>query len=214
MKKLFIPALCAALFTFTGCVNSFNEDDHIATQPAIMESVTLEGDLADDIRITQTSKMKTEQGIEVVCIRGRLKRDGFCKFVLKPDSTVNLAYKFTWFDAQGKEITVSAYKCRTLTLKPGEEFALVSHAPAKDIVNVKLVIRLKDACAQPCAKTCAAKKAPAAAKAPVAAPEAPAAVPAKKASVKTNCLCGCAAGNPCYCPEGSACPNAGKNTKK
>ena len=207
MKKFFLPALCTAALALTGCVGSYNEDDHIATQPEIMKSIAVEGDLADALRITQTSKMKTEQGIEVVCIRGRLKREGFCGFVFSPDTEVNISYKFTWFDAQGKEVEAPAYKWHSLAVKPGGEFAFVSHAPAKDIVNVKLVIC--QAKPQADMKTVPAAAAPKAAPAAKAAPaqKAPA---AKAAPVKTNCLCGCASGNPCYCPEGSACPKAGK----
>lgn len=205
MKKFLLPAFCAAALALTGCVGSFNEDDHIATQPEIMKSVSVEGDLADALRITQTSKMKTEQGIEVVCIRGRLKREGFCGFVFSPDNEVGISYKFTWFDAQGKEVDAPAYKWHSLAIKPGGEFAFVSHAPAKDVVNVKLAIC--KAKPQADVKTVPAAAAPKAAPKAAPAPKAPA---AKAAPVKTNCLCGCASGNPCYCPEGSACPKAGK----
>ena len=206
MKKLFIPALCAAALTFTGCIGSFNEDDYVKTTPALMESVSVEGDLADDLKIIQTSKMKTESGVEVVCIRGRLKREGFACFVMNCKNTIDLAYKFTWTDAQGKEAANAAGKWQNLSLKPGSEFACTSTAPSKEFNKVKLVIRK------------AGDPAPAAVKAP-AKQEKNTKAPAKAAkktqnNAKNNCLCGCAQGEKCYCPEGAPCPNAGKNKKK
>ena len=204
MKKLLIPAIFAAALTFTGCINDFNEDDYVMTTPALMESVMVEGDLNDSLKIIQTSKMNTESGVEVVCIRGRLKREGFANFVRNGKNSIDLCYKFTWFDAQGKEVANQSGKWHSLMLKPGSEFACTSAAPAKGITKVSLVIRK------------AGEKAPAAAaKAPAAQKQKAAAkAPAAQKNTKNSCLCGCAQGEKCYCPEGAPCPNAGKNKKK
>lgn len=207
MKKLLIPAICAAALTFTGCVGSFNEDDYVMTTPALMESVSVEGDLADSLKIIQTSKMKTEGGVEVVCIRGRLKREGFASFVMNRKNSVELTYKFTWFDAQGKEVANAADKWHSLTLKPGSEFACTSTAPAKEISKVSLIIRKADEEAPAVAASAPAKQ-DKTAKAPAKA------APKTKKNTKNDCLCGCAQGEKCYCPEGAPCPNAGKNKKK
>ena len=226
MKKLLIPVFCAAALTFTGCISDFNEDDFVKTTPAIMENIAVDGELANDLRITQTTKMKTEQGVEVVCVRARLKREGFASFILNKENKVDIAYKFTWFDAQGKEVS-GANKWQSLSLRPGDEFACTSSAPAKGITKVSLTIRKNTAVKTASVKMEKAKAAPApkavkkakAAPAPKAVKKAKAA-PAPKAVKKaqynknTNCLCGCAYGEKCYCPEGSSCPNAGKNTSK
>ncbi|MBR2439538.1 MAG: YcfL family protein [Lentisphaeria bacterium] len=207
MNKLYIAAICAAALTFTGCVGSFNEDDYVMTTPALMESVTVSGDLADSLKITQTSKMKTESGVEVVCIRGRLKREGFASFVMNRKNSVELTYKFTWFDAQGKEVANAADKWHSLTLKPGSEFACTSTAPAKEINKVSLIIR-KAGEEAPAVAASAPAKQDKTAKAPAKA------APKTKKNTKNDCLCGCAQGEKCYCPEGAPCPNAGKNKKK
>ena len=203
MKKLFIPVICAAALTFTGCINDFNEDDFVNTTPEMMKSVSVEGDLANKLRITQTSKMKTEKGIEVVCVRARLKRENLKEFVMNPSGMIDISYKFVWTDAKGKECAGS--KWQTISLKPGSEFACTSSAPAKGISNVKLILRKKG---EKQAAPAAVKKAPAKQK-NAAVKQAP-----KAKNSKTDCLCGCAKGEKCYCPEGSACPNAGKNKKK
>ena len=210
MKKFLIPAFCAAALTFTGCISDFNESDFVRTVPAIMENIQVDGDLAKDLRIIQTSKMKTEQGVEVICVRARLKREGLVDFVKNAPDTINISYKYTWYDAQGKE--VPGTKWQTLSLKPGNEFACTSSAPAKGITKVTLTIR-KDSKAPACkaAPACPKANAPKAVKAPAKA--APKAVKNNK-NVKNNCLCGCANGESCYCPADSACPNAGKNKKK
>ena len=220
MKKFLIPALCAAVaLTFTGCISDFNESDFVRTVPAIMENIKVEGDLANDLRVIQTSKMKTEQGVEVICVRARLKRESLVEFVKSCPNAINISYKYTWYDAQGKE--VPGAKWQTLSLKPGNEFACTSSAPAKGISKVILTIR-KDCKASSCkaAKKCnkadvkAAKCQKANAKCQKAsAKAAPKAVKNTK-NAKNDCLCGCANGEKCYCPADSACPNAGKNKKK
>ena len=249
MKKWFIPVLCFAALTFSGCVSDFREDDHVMTAPALMETVSIDSQLADDLRIIQTSKMKTEKGLEVVCIRARLKREGFVSFVLNLKNTLDLSYKFTWFDAQGKEVK-SADQWYSLSLRPGAEFSCTSQAPALGISKVVLTIRkglekkeVRTVPAAPAVKpaTPAAKPAAPAVKpaTPAAKPAAPAAKPAapavknspaakpaapaavkkaasaqKKIQINTNCLCGCANGETCYCSEDSGCPNAKKNKTK
>ena len=221
MKKFLIPAFCAAALTFTGCISDFNENDFVRTVPAIMENIKVDGDLSKDLRIIQTSKMKTEQGVEVICVRARLKREGLVDFVKNAPNAINISYKFTWYDAQGKE--VSGTKWQTLSLKPGNEFACTSSAPAKGITKVTLTIR-KDTKTPACkaAAKCPKANTPKAVKSPAKAAPKAAKAPAKAApkavknnkNVKTNCLCGCANGESCYCPADSACPNAGKNKKK
>ena len=228
MKKFLIPAFCAAALTFTGCISDFNENDFVRTVPAIMENIKVDGDLAKGLRVIQTSKMKTEQGVEVICVRARLKREGLVDFVKNSPNTISISYKYTWFDAQGKE--VPGAKWQTLSLKPGNEFACTSSAPAKGITKVTLTIRknCKAAATCPRAKAKVSANCPKAnAKVAANCPKAKAAPKAVKADakaapkavknnkkVKNNCLCGCASGESCYCPADSACPNAGKNKKK
>ena len=232
MKKFLIPAFCAAALTFTGCISDFNENDFVRTVPAIMENIKVDGDLAKGLRVIQTSKMKTEQGVEVICVRARLKREGLVDFVKNSPNTISISYKYTWFDAQGKE--VPGAKWQTLSLKPGNEFACTSSAPAKGITKVTLTIRKNCKAACKAAATCPKANAKVAATCPKAnakvaanCPKAKAAPKAVKADakaapkavknnkkVKNNCLCGCASGESCYCPADSACPNAGKNKKK
>ena len=213
MKKFLIPALCAAAaLTFTGCINDFNEDDFVNTVPAIMENIKVDGNLANDIRIIQTSKMKTEQGAEVVCVRARLKREGFKAFVKGCPNTINISYKYTWFDAQGKEVPGS--KWQKISLKPGSEFACTSSAPAKGITKVTLTIRKDCKAPAKCDKAPAkCDKAPAT-KCPKAVKKNVKPAPKAAKNVKNDCLCGCANGEKCYCPAGAPCPNAGKNKKK
>lgn len=236
----FFPALCASMIALTaGCVNDYNEDDYISTQPGLMESVVLSDDLADDIRIIQTSNLKTESGVEVVCIRGRLKRDGFASFVFNSVKTIEISYRFLWFDAEGKEIANEQSGIwHTVALRPGEEFACTSHAPVKGIDKVKLEIKKGTEVSAPVAEKKEEKIA-----GEVLKKELPAEIREGKATTtkeikaktdeveqknktlqkvnqkveqknsKNSCLCGCASGETCYCPEGSACPNAGKNKK-
>ena len=125
--KFLFPALCASVLAFTaGCVNDFNEDDYITLQEGVMDSVKISDDLAGDIRIIQTSRIKTESGVEVVCVRGRLKRDSFSSFVFNSAKTIDLSYRFTWCDAEGKEIANSCKGWNTVALRPGEEFSCTS----------------------------------------------------------------------------------------
>lgn len=213
MKKFLIPALCAAAaLTFTGCINDFNEDDFVKTVPAIMENIKVEGDLADNLRIIQTSKMKTEKGSEVICVRARLKRESLKSFVKNCPNDIQISYKYTWFDANGKEI--AGAKWQSLSLKPGREFACTSTAPVKGISKVTLTIR-RDCTASAQYKKADAKCKKAAANCPKAAAKKNVkAAPKAAKNAKNSCLCGCANGETCYCPAGAPCPNAGKNKKK
>ena len=234
-NKILFPALCAAVLSFSaGCINDFNEDDHVALQEGLMESVMVSDNLAGDIRIIQTSRLKTESGVEVVCVRGRLKRDGFASFVFDSVQSIDLSYRFIWYDAEGKVIEGSCSGWNTLVLHPGEEFSCTSYSPMKNAGKVQLEIKKGMESAVPAAD-CAKKD---------AADELPAdiregkATTTKEIKAKTDevekknktiqkvnekvnqknadnkCLCGCASGETCYCPEGSACPNTGKNKKK
>lgn len=229
MKNWFVPALCFAAMTFSGCISDFREDDHVMTTPALMETVRVDSEISDDLRIIQTSKMRTEKGLEVVCIRARLKRDGFVSFVLSLQNTYDLSYKFTWFDAQGKEVK-SNDQWYSMTLRPGAEFSCTSQSPAPGVVKVALTIRkgLAKKTVQTVPAVSAKKPAPAvkavpapvnkavpavSAKKPVPAPVKNAVPAPKKVQSNTNCLCGCANGETCYCSEDSGCPNAKKQTK-
>ena len=242
MKKHYlIPALCTALVFMAGCVNDFNEDDYVKTSPALMESVVIEGDLAKDIRIIQTSSMKTEDGRELVCIRGRLKRECLAKYVFGSYKSMNISYLFTWWDVQGKKVPCGNV-WQNLQLYPGEEFACTSYSPAKEAVKVKLEFKAGTVVSAPVSGENCVKE-PASAAQKLQQRELPADIREGKSTtteairaktgkveennkvlkkinqkvdgkgVKNNCLCGCANGETCYCPEGSACPNAGKNKK-
>ena len=142
MGKLFLPAVAAAVLTLTGCVSDFNESDYVKTQPAVMDSVVIEGELSKDLRIIQTSQLKTESGVEDVTVRARLKRDGLKNFVFDSGKPVEVSYKFTWYDAQGNVVSVGGeYRWQTVTLYPGGEISCSSRAPEKGICKVKLEFR-------------------------------------------------------------------------
>ena len=239
MKHNFlVPALCASMLALTvGCVNNFNEDDHIATQEGLMESVSFSDDLADQIRIIQTSRIKTESGVEVVCIRGRLKRDGFTSYVFNSAKAIDLSYRFVWFDKDGKEIAGNSGSWHTVALYPGEEFACTSYAPMKGVDKVKLEIKegvevstVKEEKEEKIGGKVLKNELPAEIREGKTTTTKE--IKAKNDEVeqknktiqkvnqkveqknkKNPCLCGCANGEPCYCPEGSACPNAGKYKK-
>lgn len=232
--KTLIPAAFAAVFAMTGCIGNFNENDFISVQDGIMESVTVDNNIAEDLRIIQAGSMKTESGVEIVSIRGRLKRSGFVNFVFDSYKPVSVSYKFTWYDAEGNAITGdSAYSWKTIQLFPGEEFSCVSCAPSKDVKKMTFTVKAGEETAaqadeafrpQPAGemlkkelpdeiregKTTTTKEIKAKTDEVEKKNKVLKEVSEKVDNGKSACLCGCANGEDCYCPEGSACPNAGK----
>lgn len=243
MKHCFLlPAVCAAMLAAAGCAESYNEDDHVTIDAGVMESVVIDNQLAGDIRIIQTAQVTTEAGVKGVCVRARLKRAGYAGFMFNSYDKINISYKFTWIDAEGKDVSQGEkYGWNTIQLFPGDEFACTSYAPAKNIPNVKLEIRKGIESAVPSASETAVKPEKTSEK--VLRKELPAEIREGKAtttveikaktdevekknkalkevnekvrkgsSLKNDCKCGCASGATCYCPEDSPC-RKGKTAK-
>lgn len=241
MKHSFmIPVLCTAVLVAAGCAGDYNEDDHIALDSAILESVTIDDKIANDIRIIQTTRTKTESGVEGVCVRGRLKRAGYFGYLFNSYGNTKLSYKFTWIDEDGKNASRGQnYGWHAVRLFPGEEFACTSYAPAKG--NFKVNLEIREGAEMLFTPDATAVSDETSRK--VLQTELPAEIREGKATTtkeikakteevekknkalkkvnekvadtdasKTNCKCGCAFGATCYCPDDSPC-RAGKNLK-
>ena len=140
-NKFVIAGMIALPLIFAGCAS-----DKLTPEQEKFEkekkNIIIDKDMEDEIEIKAIRRWETEHGLSKVLIRARARVTGCFEWVFCSYKTLPIAYRFAWYDADGKEVeNPLSINWSILNAQYDEELGFNSSSPDKNAKNFKLFIK-------------------------------------------------------------------------
>ena len=140
-NKFVIAGMIALPLIFAGCAS-----DKLTPEEEKFEkekkNIIIDKDMEDEIEIKAIRRWETEHGLSKVLIRARARVTGCFEWVFCSYKTLPIAYRFAWYDADGKEVeNPLSINWSILNAQYDEELGFNSSSPDKNAKNFKLFIK-------------------------------------------------------------------------
>ena len=149
MKKIYIISIsCLLLIACQATVNTVeNEQKTIQVDAVDMAKVSTDVFLKNRLEISGVNKKELADGLLKVQVTVRNVRTGFWDQVSSwymGDNPYQIAYRFTWLDIDGMEVTTAANTWIPITVVPGDTVRLQAISPNPRCKDFTLSIREND----------------------------------------------------------------------
>ena len=140
-KPLILAGAAALPLLFSAC--STTEPAPSALSEAEQKSLIIDVPLQDKIAVEFIRTWPSENGLTKVLIRARIKTYSMWDWIFHSYQSLDIAYRVAWYNDKGVEVPEGKKPAwNYLNAEYGEELGFGSMAPAPEIKNYKLFIRL------------------------------------------------------------------------
>ena len=140
-KHLLIAGVAAAPLLFTACCTAVDTPTAITEEQ--QKNIELDASLQDKLNFEYVRTWKTENKFTNVSVRARVKTYSTWNWIFCSYQDIPLAYRFVWYDKDGKEGGQSTWS--HVTVDYGEEVGFASMSPNAQVAGYKLFIRPENA---------------------------------------------------------------------
>jgi len=146
MQKLILISLCSLLLiSCQATVNTLDNTEKTMQATSIDTSkVSTDGFLKDRLDIIRVDKKQRDDGLLSIQVTAQNIRTSFWSQAsswFMGDNPYQIAYRFTWFDADGMEVETATSTWVPLIVIPGDTVRLKAISPSAQCKDFSLAIR-------------------------------------------------------------------------
>ena len=130
-KHLLIAGVAAAPLLFTACCTAVDTPTAITEEQ--QKNIELDASLQDKLNFEYVRTWKTENKFTNVSVRARVKTYSTWNWIFRSYQDIPLAYRFVWYDKDGKEVGQSTWS--HVTVDYGEEVGFASMSPNAQVTG-------------------------------------------------------------------------------